>query len=559
MRIGQSHKQHPVSGTWDVIVVGSGLGGLAVAALLARHAGKRVLVLERHYTAGGFTHSFSRPGFEWDVGLHYIGEVNRPGSPLRRLFDHLSDGELQWADMGEVYDTIVVDGDRYPFPRGRRAFRDLLAGRFPSEARAIDRYLGLTRAAARQALGFFAEKALPPWLARVAGPILRYPTLRRARRTVSDVLDGLTGNARLRAVLTGQWGDLGLPPGQASFFMHAIVVEHYLGGAAYPVGGASRIAATILPGIERAGGAVVTNAEVAEILVRDGRTAGVRLADGTELGAPVVISDAGWAITAARLLSPASAELAGLRPTLPGVTPSVAHVSLYVGARGTTAELGLGRSNVWLYPGDDHDAQMARYIDDPEAPLPVAYLSFPSARDPDFARRHPGKSTIEVIGLAPYPWFTRWEGTRWKKRGEDYDGFKRRLGDRLLDVLYREHPSLRGRVEHAELGTPLSTRQFAAHPRGEIYGLSHVPSRFEARELRPRTRIPGLYLTGADVCTAGVGGALLGGVLAAAAIAPRTALSAFTARQPTASSRGTSAAPAMARPRAASSAGASAR
>jgi all-trans-retinol 13,14-reductase len=520
MRIGRSHKQHPVSGSWDVIVVGSGLGGLAVAGLLARHAGRRVLVLERHYTAGGFTHSFSRPGWEWDVGLHYIGEMHRPGSPLRRLFDHLSDGQLEWADMGEVYDTIVVDGDRYPLPRGRRALREMLVGRFPAETRAIDAYLARIRAAARGALGFFAEKALPDGLARALGPALRFRALRAARRTVSEVLGGLTGDARLRGVLAGQWGDYGLPPGQASFLIHAIVAEHYVGGAAYPVGGASRIAATFLPGIERAGGAVVTSAEVASILVRDGRAAGVRLADGTELTAPIVISDAGWAVTAGRLLEPGDAERAGLRPALPGVPPSLSHVSLYVGARGDAGELGLGRSNLWIYPGHDHDAQLARYLDDPEAPLPLAYLSFPSAKDPDFARRHPGKSTIEVIGVAPYPWFAEWEGTRWKKRGGDYESFKKRLADRLLDVLHREVPSLRGRVEHAELSTPLSTRNFAGHPRGEIYGLSHVPARFDARELRPRTRIPGLFLTGADVSTAGVGGALLGGLLAAATVAP---------------------------------------
>jgi all-trans-retinol 13,14-reductase len=520
LRIGRSHKQHPVSGSWDVIVVGSGLGGLTVAALLARHAGKRVLVLERHYTAGGFTHTFSRPGWEWDVGLHYIGEVQQPGAPLRRLFDHLSDGALEWADLGEVYDTIVIDGDRYPLPRGRRALRDALAARFPADAAAIDRYLARVRAAARRGLGFFVEKALPPALARPLGPALRFPALRQARRTVSQVLESITGNARLRGVLAGQWGDYGLPPGEASFLMHAIVAEHYVGGAAYPVGGASRIAATIVPGIERAGGAVVTSAEVASILVRGGRAAGVRLADGTELTAPTVISDAGWAVTAGRLLDPADAERAGLRPTLPGVPPSLSHVSLYVGARGDAAELGLERSNVWVYPGHDHDAQLARYLDDPDAPLPLAYLSFPSAKDPDFPRRHPGKSTIEVIGVAPYDWFAGWEGTRWKKRGVDYDAFKKRLADRLLEALLREVPALAGRVEHAELSTPLSTRQFAAHPRGEIYGLSHVPARFEARELRPRTRLPGLYLTGVDVCTAGVGGALLGGVLAASAIAP---------------------------------------
>jgi all-trans-retinol 13,14-reductase len=525
MRNGRSHHQHPVSGSWDVIIVGSGIGGLAAAGLLARHAGKRVLVLERHYTAGGFTHSFTRRGFEWDVGVHYIGQVERRTAILRRLFDHLSDGALEWADLGEVVDTIVIDGERYPLPRGRRAYRDFLVGRFPGTARVIDAYLERTRAAVRQSRGFFVDKALPDLLSRAIGPALRFPALRHARRTVAEVLDELgVDDPRLRGVLTAQWGDYGLPPGQASFIIHAMVVEHYLGGASYPVGGAGRIAATIIPGIERGGGAVVTSAEVERILVRDGRAAGVRLVDGTELTAPVVVSDAGWALTASRLLAPEDAARAGMSAALPGVAPSVGHVSLYVGANGDAAELGLRRSNVWVYPGHDHDAQVARYAADPDAPLPLAYLSFPSAKDPDFARRHPGKATVEVVGIAPYARFAGWEQTRWHRRGDDYEALKAQLSERLLDVLLRECPSLRGRLEHVELSTPLSTRNFAAHPHGEIYGLAHVPARFAARALRPETRLPGLYLAGADLATAGVAGALVGGALAAVAIARRDLL-----------------------------------
>ena len=526
MKVGRSYKQHPVSGSWDVIVIGSGLGGLAVAGLLARHAGKRVLVLERHYTAGGFTHTFTRPGWEWDVGVHYVGDVHRPRTLLRRVFDHLTDGTLAWADMGEVYDTIVIGDDRYPLPRGRHAYRDMLVERFPGERDAIDRYLARTRATVGHSRNFFMEKALPAPIARLAGGVMRYRAMRDARHTVRDVLDELTREPRLRAVLTGQYGDYGLPPGQASWFMHALLVEHYFSGAAYPVGGSSQIAATMVPGIEAAGGAVITSAEVAEILVRGGKAVGVRLADGNELTAPVVISDAGWALTMGRLVPADVAERAGLKPSIPGVPASLSHVSLYVGARGTTEELGLAPGNLWCYEGDDHDAAVARYMRDPDAPLPVAYLSFPSAKDPDFARRHPGKSTIEVIGVAPYEWFARWEDTRWKKRGDDYDAFKQRLADRLRDALLAQHPQLRDRIEHAELSTPLSTRHFAGHPRGEIYGLSHGPARFAARELRPQTKVPGLYLTGADICTAGVGGALMGGVLAASVVARRNLLGA---------------------------------
>jgi all-trans-retinol 13,14-reductase len=523
-RIGTSYKQHGIpAGAWDAIVVGSGLGGLATAALLARHAGKRVLVLERHYTAGGFTHTFHRPGYEWDVGVHYVGDVHREGSLLRRVFDHLSGGELAWADMGEVYDAILVGDDRYDFVAGREAWRRRMHEYFPRGAAAIDRYIERVRATVKHSRRYFLEKVVPPALSWFGAP-LRRAALRDARLTVRDVLAELTDDARLAGVLAGQYGDYGLPPAQASWFMHALLVAHYWAGGAYPVGGSSRFATTILPAIEATGGAVITSAEVEEIVVEDGRAVGVRIAGGEVVRAPAVISDAGVAVTYGRLLPAAVAAKAGLASTVPGVPPSFAHVSLYVGLRKTAAELGLARANQWVYPDHDHDRNIARYLADPEAPLPVAYLSFPSAKDPDFTRRHPGRATIEVIGVAPYDRFARWEGTAWHKRGGEYDAAKQRMTERLLEVLERRVPSVAGAIDVAELSTPLSTRHFAGHPRGEIYGLAHNPARFAARDLRPQTRVPGLYLTGADICTAGVGGAVMGGVLAASVLTRRNLL-----------------------------------
>ena len=528
-RIGRSYKQHgvpdPGARGWDAIVIGSGLGGLTVASLLGRHADKRVLVLERHYTAGGFTHTFHRPGYEWDVGVHYVGDVHRPHTLLRRAFDHLSDGELAWADMGEVYDTIVIGDDRYDLVAGRERFRERMHGYFPRQAAAIDRYLSEVRATTHRSKRFFLEKVLPPRLGALASPLLRWPARRDTRRTVREVLGGITDDPRLRGVLTGQYGDYGLPPGEASWFMHAMLVGHYLNGAAYPIGGSSRIAATILPGIERAGGAVVTSAEVTRILVEGGRAIGVRLASGEELRAPIVISDAGVALTFGPLLAPEVAARANVAPTVPGAAPSFAHVSLYVGLRHDAATLGLSPANRWIYPHHDHDHNVARYVADPDAPLPVTYLSFPSAKDPDFARRFPGRATIEAIGVAPYAWFARWENLPWKKRGADYEALKQQLTERLLAALYKECPSVAGKVDHAELSTPLTTRHIAGHPHGEIYGLAHTPARFAARQLRPHTPIAGLYLTGADICTAGIGGALMGGVLTAAAITRRNLIS----------------------------------
>jgi all-trans-retinol 13,14-reductase len=154
------------------------------------------------------------------------------------------------------------------------------------------------------------------------------------------------------------------------------------------------------------------------------------------------------------------------------------------------------------------------------------YLSFQSAKDPAFAGRYPGTSAVQVMTAANYAWFREWESTAWQDRPARYDDLKRQFTERLLEKLYEHVPQARGRVKHAELGTPLSTRHFANHPSGETYGLAHSPERFELRALRPQTQIGGLYLTGVDVALCGIAGALASGYLTASAILRKNAMTA---------------------------------
>jgi len=139
----QSYKQRPqLQEIYDTIIIGSGMGGLATAAMLSKQ-GQKVLVLERHYTAGGFTHVFKRKGYEWDVGIHYIGEVQRENSILRKLFDYVSDNKLKWADMGEVYDRIVIGDQHFDFVKGVKNFKTQMISYFPKEEQAIKAYIHL--------------------------------------------------------------------------------------------------------------------------------------------------------------------------------------------------------------------------------------------------------------------------------------------------------------------------------------------------------------------------------------------------------------------------------
>jgi all-trans-retinol 13,14-reductase len=519
-----SYRQQPLDDRWDAIVIGSGIGGLTAAALLSKYASRKVLVLERHYTAGGYTHSFRRPGYSWDVGVHYVGGLQDPALPLRAAFDHLTSGKLEWAPLPDVYDRVLMGGRTFDFPTGLERLRARLKDYFPSEARAIDGYLAAVQSAQKSSGLYFAEKAIPRAAAWLAGRFMRAPFLRWASQSTLDVLHRFTRNQELIAVLTAQWGDYGLPPAQSSFGIHAIIASHYFNGASYPIGGAVRIGETIAPLIERNGGKIAVSADVQEIIVQNGKATGVKMADGRELHADLIISDAGARNTFERLVRQPQPIIEDLRRN-PG---SIAHLSLYVGVKQTARDLGLTGTNLWIYPSADHDANLARFLRDPSAPFPAVYISFPSAKDPDFERKYPGRATLEVIVFVPYQWFAPWEDSRWKRRNAEYDAFKQTLAQRLQQELERAVPAVAGKIDHAELSTPLTTRHFMNYPQGEAYGLAATPERFRLRSLTPHTTVRNLYLTGQDVTSLGVAGALFGGAVAASAILGRNLVSKIT-------------------------------
>jgi all-trans-retinol 13,14-reductase len=521
---GTAYKRFRCDESFDAIVIGSGIGGLGTAALLAKSANRRVLVLEQHYTAGGLTHAFSRPGFEWDVGLHYVGQVDDPDSASRRLFDYLSEGRLEWHPMPSAYDRVRIGGLRFDYVRGEHQLRDALVGSFPHERRAIDRYFeAVARCIARIPL-FFIEKLLPPVPARLFGGALRRPFMRLGRRTTADVLDEIGMSAELKAVLTAQWGDYGLPPRRSSFGAHALITSHYFEGAAYPIGGGEQIAAALLPTIEQAGGQLVVGARVERVLVDHGRAIGVRMEDGRELRAPCVVSDAGIQTTYERLLPDVSSEVAEPTVAVRALRPSLGHLCLYVGLESMPPP-ALNGANLWLHPSVDYDGNLDRFVADLDAPFPFLFISSPSAKDPSFAARHPGRHTIEVVTLAPYERFAAWRGTAWHHRGPEYQTVKDRLARRMLDALEEQMPGVSASIRTWELSTPLSTEHFTAAPGGAAYGLAHGPERFACPHLRPRTPIGGLYLTGQDVGTCGIMGALSGAVTAASAILRRNLFS----------------------------------
>ncbi len=516
LRIGYRYRPNRLAPEYDAVVIGSGISGLTTAALLSE-LGWKVCVLEQHYTAGGYTHSYERNGYEWDVGVHYIGDVGAR-TRTRRMFDFLTDGKLGWAPMEEEYDRFYIGDKVFTARAGKQEFRDNLVRQFPAEETAIDRYLDLLQQVGGALSMFGMGRAMRPWLRSVAAPYLKWKTPDFMFRKTYAVLSELTNDQDLIAVICGQWGDMGLPPKQSAFMVHAMIARHYLYGGFYPVGGSWKIADYIIPKIQKAGGEVFTYANVEKILVDDGHVRGVAMSDGHEIICPVVISSAGVDNTFNRLLTNDVVRECGYEKSLREVRPSVGHLCLYIGLKETAAELGLPRTNFWIYPHSNYDQALTDFLEDDDAPFPVVYVSFPSAKDPEYLDRHPGTATIEIVAPAPYAPFEKWKGTTWGKRGDDYEARKAELSERLLRHLYDKLPQLEGKVDYFELSTPLSTEWFSGYQHGELYGLDHTPERLQQDWLTPRTRVNGLWLTGQDILTCGVTGAMMAGLLTTTAM-----------------------------------------
>lgn len=497
----------------DHIIIGSGIGGLTTATWLAK-SGKKVAVFERHYVPGGFTHSFKRKhGFQWDVGVHYIGNVGENGT-LRDSFDFLTGGKLEWESMGEVYDVALIDGDTYEFKAGEEAFREQLISYFPEDKKAINAYLKLIKKVALLNSAFFVEKTFEPFLSVSIGWILRKLYRRYSQKTTFEALSEITTNKRLIAVLCAQCGNYGLSPKYSSFAAHSMVISHFMEGGYYPKGGADQICNGIMETLNKLGSHVYINANVTEIVTEKNRVKGIKI-DDKFISCSSVISNVGVYNTFNNLVSEKVRQKCKF--DLKDVGSSSAHMCLYIGLDKSDAELNLPKHNIWFYEDENIDNNINQETLEKVAQK-FAYISFPSAKDPEWANEHPGTATIQAMTASNYNWFSEYEKLPWMKRGDAYKKIKKEFENSMLERLYQLFPQIKGHVIVTEVSSPLSTKHFSNYQHGEIYGLAHTPKRFTLPFLRPVTKIKGLRLAGQDITLVGVAGAMSSGVLCAITI-----------------------------------------
>lgn len=531
------------SNRWDAIVIGAGLGGMSTAAYLAA-AGQRVLLLERYSVLGGSSHVFRRKRqWEFDVGVHYIGDCGPEGQVPTLLRGLGLADRIEWLPLEtDGFDTIIGPDLELKVPLGWDNYLENLLATFPGQERGLRRYVSTIRqigeninhsttpAAGRRELartaltwGKAAPWALAPHAALLAACGLRPQTI---------------------LALSVHAGAQCTTPQVQPVALHAAFLHGFVGGGGwFPRGGGQVLAAGFAEVIRGHGGHIRTRVDVERILVEHGRVAGVRLHGGEELRSPVVVSAIDIKRTYRDLVDYEHLpRLAGLRTDRWKMAPPLINgyfgieidltdtpnTNYYVIPHWEDAKslLGLHRmSSRLIRPGAKVDARSWAHD---FAANQVAYVQSSTRRDPSNTRSAPtGSAAIEAQTMAPsnpVTWGISHEAivSGAYRTNARYREVKEIVLDGLLQRVDQAFPGAATKVRWSELATPATQERYTNTTGGNSYGLEPRISQFGPLRPRSRTAIPGLFLAGTSTAWGpGTEGSMLSGIHAAGAILGR--------------------------------------
>jgi all-trans-retinol 13,14-reductase len=494
-----------MSEPYDELVIGAGMAGLTVAALLAAE-GRRVLVVEAHDTPGGYAHTFAMGEYRFCAQVHYIFSCGE-GESVHQLLARLGLAEeVRFHRLDpEGFDHVVVDGERYRIPNGLEKYRDRLQRRHPEAAEPLRRYFDIVMALGRE------MDRLPPklgWRELAMAP-LRFPHLLRHQRwTLQRLYEHVHMPRRLQAVLAGQAGDYLLPPEEVSLLLHVALVRGYDRGAYYPERHFQHLVGRIADSIRgRAGCAILLDTPIARIEVAGERVTGVVARDGRRFTARRYVSNVDPRRTAemigqARVPRDWMARLA--------YPYSSGNLTLYLGVRDLDLRgHGFGNWNVWHYPHDDLNAIYRRQLAGIDAGDPWLFMSTPTLHTDAPGLCTPGHQILELATSAPYEPWARLRATDRRR----YNAEKKRVRDHLLDVVEARYvPGLRRHLAKTVMGTPCSNERFCGAPAGNAYGVALTPGYMGPRRLSAETPFANLFLANATAGYPSVAGTIKAGL-----------------------------------------------
>jgi len=463
---------------YDAIVVGSGIGGLTAAALIAQ-SGRSVLVVERHDRVGGYAHSFRRGNYLFDSAVHLIGgcepSAYEGGGLIHELLTEL--GVRDRCQFERIDPCYAADFPKLAAtaPGNLDEFIEAFSDQYPANAKGLREFM-------QECLNVRNEIRRATHLENPFNTIQmpeRFPTLIRYRRaTLAEVLDHHVQSPPLRAVIGTLWPYLGLPPSQISFLYFATMLMSYLAdGAYYCVGTFQKFAEALAAAITGSGGEILLRSSVRRIRIERNRARGVLLENGQRIDAPLVVSNADATQTVEELVGSAAFSPRYLK-RLRGMKPSLSAFVAYLAARLPLSN-EVNCHETFIYASLSHEeAHRSSLTGDPS----WLSVTIPTLADPNLAPD--GEHLLILTTLLPYG-----DARRWRTE-------KQWMLDRLIDRANTRFEGLKQAVVFAEAGSPRTMERYTRNRDGALYGWEISPSQVGPGRLENATPIDGLHFAG---------------------------------------------------------------
>lgn len=482
---------------YDIVIIGSGIGGLVCANLLAKE-GFRVAVLEKNKQIGGSLQTFSRDKTIFDSGVHYIGGLDK-GQNLYQIFKYLAVmDKLKLQRMDEDgFDRIIIGNDmhEYRLAQGYENFVQQLLKDFPEEEMAIRNYCKRIKATCSKfplynlrTKGLYEEKA---------------EALTEDTRTV---IESLTDNEKLQAVLVGNNALYVGIPYETPFYVHALIVNSYIESSWKCINGGSQIGKILSTNIRELGGDILRHCDVQKIQVEGDRAVYAETTDGRKFYADTFISN----IHPSKTLELTDTDVIRkvyrrrLRSLPHTISSFLVHIVLKKNC------FRYQKCN-YYYHKEGEIWNLTEYTED-NWPLGYAVFLPPSSQTEEFAQAMTIFTYMRYEDVAP------WQNTfntvlSEQERGESYEAFKRYKAGILIDTVEERFPGLKNCIASYTASTPLSYRDYIGNYDGSLYGIAKDYKDPLKTFISPRTKVQNLYLTGQNINIHGVLGSTISGLL----------------------------------------------